>query len=83
MSDIKNKLDFLVTSHKKLTGSALTYEIAKSYIDLFSRVKDKKTLMISGSQGSGKSTLSLQIKKYFKKYYSKNVVILSLSIIHI
>ena len=28
MSDIKNKLDFLVTSHKKLTGSALTYEIA-------------------------------------------------------
>ena len=40
--------------------------------------KDKKTLMISGSQGSGKSTLSLQIKKYFKKYYSKNVVILSI-----
>ena len=78
MSDIKNKLDFLVTSHKKLTGSALTYEIAKSYIDLFSRIKDKKTLMISGSQGSGKSTLSLQIKKYFKKYYSKNVVILSI-----
>ncbi len=78
MSDIKNKLDFLVTSHKRLTGSALTYEIAKSYIDLFSRVKDKKTLMIAGSQGSGKSTLSLQIKKYFKKYYSKNVVILSI-----
>jgi len=78
MSDIKNKLDFLVTSHKKLTGSALTYEIARSYIDLFSRVKDKKTLMIAGSQGSGKSTLSLQIKKYFKKYYSKNVVILSI-----
>ena len=78
MSDIKNKLDFIVTFHKKLTGSALTYEIAKSYIDLFSRVKDKKTLMIAGSQGSGKSTLSLQIKKYFKKYYSKNVVILSI-----
>ena len=78
MSDIKNKLDFLVTSHKKLTGSTLTYEIAKSYIDLFSRVKDKKTLMIAGSQGSGKSTLSLQIKKYFKKYYSKNVVIISI-----
>ncbi len=78
MSDIKYKLDFLVTSHKKLTGSALTYEIAKSYIDLFSRLKDKKTLMISGSQGSGKSTLSLQIKKYFKKYYSKNVIILSI-----
>ena len=78
MSDIKNKLDFLITSHKKLTGSALTNEIAKSYIDLFSRVKNKKTLMISGSQGSGKSTMSLQIKKYFKKYYSKNVVILTI-----
>ncbi len=78
MSDLKNKLDFLVKSHKKLTGSNLTYEIANSYIDLFSRLKNKKTVMISGSQGSGKSTLSLQIKKYFKKYYSKNVVILSL-----
>ena len=78
MSDIKKKLDFLVTSHKKLTGSDLNYEIATSYIDLFKRIKNKKTLMISGSQGSGKSTMSLQIKKYFKKYYSKNVVILSL-----
>ena len=78
MSDIKKKLDFLVTSHKKLTGSDLNYEIATSYIDLFKRIKNKKTLMISGPQGSGKSTMSLQIKKYFKKYYSKNVVILSL-----
>ena len=78
MSDIKKKLDFLVTSHKKLTGSDLNYEIATSYIDLFKRIKNKKTLMISGSQGSGKSTMSLQIKKYFKKYYSKNVVILSI-----
>ena len=78
MSDIDHKLDFLVTSHKKLTGSILTYEIAKSYIDLFTRVKNKKTLMIAGSQGSGKSTLSIQIKKYFKKYYSKHVVILSI-----
>ena len=34
--------------------------------------------MIAGSQGSGKSTLSLIIKKYFQKFYSKNVVILSI-----
>ena len=53
MSDIKNKLDFLVTSHKKLTGSALSYEIAKSYIDLFSRVKNKKTLIQSSVMRNG------------------------------
>ena len=76
MSDIKNKLDFLVTSHKKLTGSDLNYEIATSYIDLFKRIKNKKTLMISGSQGSGKSTLSLQIKKYFKNIIQRTLLFL-------
>ena len=34
--------------------------------------------MIAGSQGSGKSTLSVLIKKFFLKFYSKNVVILSI-----
>ena len=78
MSDIKNKLDFLTLSHKELTGSDLSNKIAKSYVDLFNQIKNKKTLMIAGSQGSGKSTLSIQIKKYFKKFYFKNVVILSI-----
>ncbi|MFL2534246.1 MAG: hypothetical protein ACJ0RM_04750 [Alphaproteobacteria bacterium] len=78
MSDIKNKLDFLTLSHKELTGSDISYKICKSYIDLFNQIKNKKTLMIAGSQGSGKSTLSIQIKKYFKKFYFKNVVILSI-----
>ena len=78
MSDIKNKLDFLKLSHKKLTGSDISNKICKSYIDLFNQIKNKKTLMIAGSQGSGKSTLSLQIKKYFKEFYFKNVVILSI-----
>ena len=45
IEDIKKKLDFLVTSHKKLTGSDLNYEIATSYIDLFKRIKNKKTLI--------------------------------------
>ena len=78
MSDIKNKLDFLKLSHKELTGSDISNKICKSYIDLFDQIKNKKTLMIAGSQGSGKSTLSIQIKKYFKKFYFKNVVILSI-----
>jgi D-glycerate 3-kinase len=78
MSDIKNKLDFLTLSHKELTGSDISNKISKSYIDLFNQIKNKKTLMIAGSQGSGKSTLSIQIKKYFKKFYFKNVVILSI-----
>ena len=78
MSDIKNKLDFLSKSHKELTGSDLSNKIAKLYADLFNQIKNKKTLMIAGSQGSGKSTLSIQIKKYFKKFYFKNVVILSI-----
>ena len=78
MSDIKNKLDFLLKSHKELTGSDLSNKIAKLYVDLFNQIKNKKTLMIAGSQGSGKSTLSIQIKKYFKKFYFKSVVILSI-----
>ena len=78
MSDIKNKLDFLTLSHKELTGSVMSNKICKSYIDLFNQIKNKKTLMIAGSQGSGKSTLSMQIKKYFKEFYFKNVVILSI-----
>ena len=78
MSDIKNKLDFLSLSHKELTGSDLSNKISKFYINLFNQLKNKKTLMIAGSQGSGKSTLSIQIKKYLKKFYLKNVVILSI-----
>ena len=78
MSDIKKKLDFLSKSHKELTGSDLSNKIAKSYVDLFNQIKNKKTIMIAGSQGSGKSTLSIQIKKYFKKFYFKSVVILSI-----
>ena len=78
MSDIKNKLDFLTLSHRDLTGTALSNKTCKSYIELFKQIKNKKTLMIAGSQGSGKSTLSIQIKKYFKKFYFKSVVILSI-----
>jgi len=79
MSEIKAKLKFTQDTLKKLTGKNVSHnEIKDNYLKLLSHLKYKKTLMIAGSQGSGKSTLSVLIKKFFLKFYSKNVVILSI-----
>ena len=79
MSEINSKLYFIQYTLKKLTGKKLSFdEINDTYLRLFTKLQYKKTVMIAGSQGSGKSTLSLIIKKYFQKFYSKNVVILSI-----
>ena len=79
MSEINSKLYFIQYTLKKLTGKMLSFdEINVTYLRLFTKLQYKKTVMIAGSQGSGKSTLSLIIKKYFQKFYSKNVVILSI-----
>lgn len=79
MSEINSKLYFIQNTLKKLTGKMLSFdEINDTYLRLFTKLQYKKTIMIAGSQGSGKSTLSLIIKKYFQKFYSKNVVILSI-----
>ena len=79
MSEINSKLYFIQYTLKKLTGKMLSLdEINDTYLRLFTKLQYKKTVMIAGSQGSGKSTLSLIIKKYFQKFYSKNVVILSI-----
>ena len=79
MSEINSKLYFIQYTLKKLTGKILSFdEINDTYLRLFTKLQYKKTVMIAGSQGSGKSTLSLIIKKYFQKFYSKNVVILSI-----
>ena len=79
MSEINSKLYFIQYTLKKLTGKMLSFdEINDTYLRLFTKLQYKKTVMIAGSQGSGKSTLSLIIKKYFQKFYSKNVVILSI-----
>jgi D-glycerate 3-kinase len=79
MSEINSKLYFIQYTLKKLTGKMLSFdEINDTYLRLFTKLQYKKTIMIAGSQGSGKSTLSLIIKKYFQKFYSKNVVILSI-----
>ncbi len=79
MSEITAKLKFIQDTLKRLTGKNISHnEIKDNYLKLLSNLKYKKTLMIAGSQGSGKSTLSVLIKKFFLKFYSKNVVILSI-----
>ena len=79
MSEITAKLKFTQDTLIRLTGKKVSHkEIKDNYLKLLSHLKDKKTLMIAGSQGSGKSTLSVLIKKFFLKFYSKNVVILSI-----
>ena len=79
MSEIQSKLEFIQYSMNKLTRDSISIkEIKDTYFKLFNQLHNKKTLMIAGSQGSGKSTLSLLIKTYFKKFYKKDVVILSI-----
>ena len=79
MSEIQSKLEFIQYSLNKLTTESISIsEIKDTYFKLLSQLYNKKTLMIAGSQGSGKSTLSLLIKTYFKKFYKKDVVILSI-----
>ena len=79
MSEIQSKLEFIQYSMNKLTRESISItEIKDTYFKLFNQLHNKKTLMIAGSQGSGKSTLSLLIKTYFKKFYKKDVVILSI-----
>ena len=79
MSEITAKLKFTQDTLIRLTGKKVSHkEIKDHYLKLLSHLKHKKTLMIAGSQGSGKSTLSVLIKKFFLKFYSKNVVILSI-----
>ena len=79
MSDIQTKIKFIQYSLNKLTSESISNtETKDTYFKLFNQLHNKKTLMIAGSQGSGKSTLSLLIKTYFKKFYKKDVVILSI-----
>lgn len=79
MPKIISKLNFVKNYlNKNLKVNKTDTEIQNTYINLFTKIKNKKTLMIAGSQGSGKSTLSILIKKYFHKFYSKNVVIISI-----
>ena len=48
--------------------------IKKFYLPLLHSIKNKKKIMIAGSQGSGKSSLAILISEYLKKYYPKSSV---------
>ena len=53
-------------------------DIEKIYMPLFKKIRSKKMIMIAGSQGSGKSSLSELIKNVYKKHYQKKVTIISI-----
>ena len=54
------------------------HDIEKIYMPLFKKIISKKMIMIAGSQGSGKSSLSELIKNVYKKHYQKKVTIISI-----
>ena len=53
-------------------------DIEKIYMPLFKKIRSKKMIMVAGSQGSGKSSLSELIKVIYKKHYKKKVTIISI-----
>ena len=75
----KDELIFIKKTLKKITNQDLDIEyIEKNYLKILFKLKFKKKIMVAGSQGSGKSTLSKLIKLYLEKFYSKNVIIISM-----
>jgi len=53
-------------------------DIERIYMPLFKKIRSKKMIMIAGSQGSGKSSLSELIRVIYKKHYKKKVTIISI-----
>lgn len=70
---------FIQTKLKSLTQISFDEKYIKTfYLPLLQSIKNKRNIMIAGSQGSGKSSLAHLISAYLKKYYSKNSVVISL-----
>ena len=75
----KDELIFIQKTLKKITNQDLDIEyIQKNYLKILFKLKSKNKIMIAGSQGSGKSSLSKLIKLYLEKFCYKSVVIISL-----
>jgi D-glycerate 3-kinase len=75
----KDELIFIQKTLKKITNQDLDIEyIEKNYLKILFKLKSKNKIMIAGSQGSGKSSLSKLIKLYLEKFYYKSVVIISM-----
>ena len=75
----KDELIFIQKTLKKITNQDLDIEyIEKNYLKILLKLKSKNKIMIAGSQGSGKSSLSKLIKLYLEKFCYKSVVIISM-----
>ena len=75
----KDELIFIQKTLKKITNQDLDIEyIEKNYLKILFKLKSKNKIMIAGSQGSGKSSLSKLIKLYLEKVCYKSVVIISM-----
>ncbi len=77
--DKKTKIQIIKKQIKRLTGNNFHEEyIREFYIPILEKIKNKKKIMITGPQGSGKSTLSELIRLSLLSIYEKKVVIISL-----
>ena len=75
----KDELIFIQKTLKKITNQDLDIEyIERTYLKILFKLKSKNKIMIAGSQGSGKSSLSKLIKLYLQKFYHKSVIIISI-----
>ena len=75
----KDELIFIQKTLKKITNQDLDIDyIEKNYLKILFKLKSKNKIMIAGSQGSGKSSLSKLIKLYLEKFCYKSVVIISM-----
>jgi len=75
----KDELIFIQKALKKITNQDLDIKyIEKTYLKILFKLKSKNKIMIAGSQGSGKSSLSKLIKLYLEKFYYKSVIIISM-----
>ena len=75
----KDELIFIQKTLKKIFNQDLDMKyIEKNYLKILFKLKSKNKIMIAGSQGSGKSSLSKLIKLYLEKFYHKSVIIISI-----
>ena len=75
----KDELIFIQKTLKRITNQDFDIEyIEKNYLKILFKLKFKNKIMIAGSQGSGKSSLSKLIKLYLEKFCYKSVVIISM-----
>jgi len=75
----KDELLFIQKTLKEITSQNFKIEyVEKYYFKILLKLKSKKKIMIAGSQGSGKSSLSKLIKLYLEKFQNKSVIIISI-----